>query len=181
MGGSPELGHIYSSLALLSELLNIEAKLFEALAWGSQGGSAPYVCLPGLGPLDLPGPLSFLGLKLGRDLRAGAVCLFEWGCTDRYMAGEPKVKQGEARGCATSWGHFLGDLGGGYICSLCPSTQFFCLLLPKTDCGRKRGLSCHSKCSLLLGNEVLQEVTEAAPNPKQTPDHSNSLPLPHQH
>lgn len=78
LGGSTELGHIYSSLALLSELLNIEAKLFEALAWGSQGGSAPHVCLPGLGPPDLPGPLRFLGLKLGRDLRAGAVCLFEW-------------------------------------------------------------------------------------------------------
>ena len=36
------------------------------------------------------------------------------------------------------------------------------------------------QCSQLLGNEGLQETAGAPSNPKQTPELSNPLPLPHQ-
>ena len=49
-----ELGRIYSSLALLSKPLNIEAELFGATALGRMGG-ALHMCLFSPGPQDCAG------------------------------------------------------------------------------------------------------------------------------
>lgn len=63
LGGSAELGHIYSSLALLSELLNIEAKLFGGLGLGQSGGGGTARVPPWHGSPRIAGASHFLGLR----------------------------------------------------------------------------------------------------------------------
>lgn len=66
LGGSAELGHIYSSLALLSKLLNIDAELFGASALGRGGSGGHHCTWASLAWVPKTSrPLGLLGLRPG--------------------------------------------------------------------------------------------------------------------